>query len=80
MALVDRVQSKPARTHGLPCSVGDLLQNLPDTEAAALQEMLNGRWSGREIWSALRDEGHEVGAQTVNRHRAGACRCWGEGK
>ena len=76
MALADRVKTKPDRAHGLPCSVGALLSGLPDDESAALQQMLTEGWSQRQIFEALRDEGHVVGQQTINRHRSRSCRCF----
>jgi hypothetical protein len=76
MALSDRVQSKPARIHGSPCSVGKLLDELPPDETAALEQMLTGGWSQAEIHAAVTAEGHYVGRQTINRHRSQACRCY----
>jgi hypothetical protein len=76
MALADRVQSKPVRRHGIPCSVGELLDSLPPDEVAALEQMLSGGWSQAEIHKAVTDEGHYVGRQTINRHRSQACRCY----
>ena len=77
MALADRIaQDKPKRMNGLPCSVGELLTNLPAEEATALQYMLDNGWSQAEIVKALSDEGHYVGKQTPNRHRSRACRCF----
>ena len=79
MALADRVKSKPARRHGIPCSVGELLDKLPPDEAAALEAMLSGGWSQAEIHAAVTEEGHYVGRQTINRHRSQACRCYQAG-
>jgi hypothetical protein len=76
MALADRVQSKPVRRHGIPCSVGELLDSLPADEHAALEQMLTGGWSQAEIHAAVTAEGHYVGRQTINRHRSQACRCY----
>ena len=76
MSLADRVQSKPARRHGIPCSVGELLDSLPADETAALEQMLTGGWSQAEIHAAVTAEGHYVGRQTINRHRSQACRCY----
>lgn len=77
MALADRIASAaPQRRHGLPCSVGDLLDRLPDDEAAALQHMLDNGWSQNEIYAAVTAEGHGIGRQTINRHRSRACRCY----
>ena len=78
MALADRITTDaPKRVHGLPCSVGDLLENrLTPDEAAALQHMLDNGWSQNEIYEAVTAEGHDVGRQTINRHRSRACRCY----
>ena len=76
MALADRITAAPKRAHGLPCSVGDLLDRLPDDERAALQHMLDNGWSQNEIYDAVTAEGHEVGRQTINRHRSRSCRCY----
>ena len=81
MALADRIKEPPpSPVHGLPCSVGALLASLPEPEAAALNLMLTGtdgrRWSQNEIHEAVTAEGYEVGRQSVNRHRAGRCRCF----
>jgi hypothetical protein len=77
MALADRItQPAPERVHGLPCSVGKLLEELPADEAAALQHMLSNGWSQTQIFEALKAEGHVVGMQTPNRHRSRACRCF----
>jgi len=81
MALSDRVQSKPARRHGIPCSVGELIDTLPPDESAALEQMLSTGWSQTEIHAAVTAEGHYVGRQSINRHRSRACRCYqGAGK
>ena len=81
MALADRIKEPPpSPVHGLPCSVGALLAALPEAEAEALNTMLTGtpqrRWSQSEIHDAVTAEGHTVGIQSINRHRAGRCRCF----
>lgn len=77
MALSDRLESTPARKHGLPCSVGALLDRLPEAEADALNRMMHELgWSANAIYEALEAEGHEVGRQTVSRHRSRSCRCF----
>jgi hypothetical protein len=81
MALADRIKEPPAASiHGHPCSVGELLNSLPTTEAEALNLMLTGtperRWSQTEIFDAVTAEGHTVGRQSINRHRSGRCRCF----
>lgn len=76
MALADRITEPPTRRHGLPCSVGELLEALPDIESDALRHMLSAGWSQDAIYTAITEEGHSVGRQTINRHRSRACRCF----
>lgn len=71
---------KPAGP-GKPCSVGELLAKLADTDPELrddLTEWLDGTgpdWSDRVVWQALQDLGHRVGKQTIGHHRRGTCRC-----
>jgi hypothetical protein len=77
MALADRLDQKPRRTPGTPCSVGELEESLAGDEAAAFHSMLYELgWSQERIFEALKAEGHVVGKQTINRHRSRACRCF----
>jgi hypothetical protein len=77
MALADRITAKPPeRRYGMPCSVGALLDKLPAEEVAALEHMLTAGWSMRDIYEAVTAEGHDVGMQTINRHRSRSCRCF----
>lgn len=80
MALAERVNTPRVKAvSGYPCSVGALLDQLEGAERDALLTMLGTPqkrgWPASEIYSALRAEGHEVGHQTINRHRGGKCRC-----
>lgn len=79
MSLAKRIQEPPSRIHGLPCSVGTLLDTLEGAELEALKTMLGTPeqrgWSQSAIFEALKDEGYEVGRQSINRHRGGTCRC-----
>jgi hypothetical protein len=78
MALSDKLAQTPRRTTGLPCSVGALLDKLPPDEADALEQMMGPLgWSAARIYEALAVEGHEVGRQTIGRHRSRSCRCFG---
>lgn len=80
MGLADRIQAPERATHGLPCSVGVLLQTLTGDELDALNHILASReWSQAMVWKALTDEGYEVGMQSINRHRGGKCRCAKDG-
>jgi hypothetical protein len=79
MALADRIKDGPKRRpSGMPCSVGELEERLKGTtEGDALHAMLYELgWSQERIYADLRAEGHDVGKQTINRHRARACRCF----
>lgn len=77
MALQDRLESTPARRSGLPCSVGALIDRLEPDEITALNAMMYELgWSQERIYGALVAEGHNVGKQTINRHRSRACRCY----
>lgn len=76
MALHEKLNKPQPPMHGLPCSIGTVLEALDDTEKQALETMLADRsWSQDMIWQALKDEGYTVGRQSVNRHRADKCRC-----
>jgi len=76
MALADKVHNPQRNMSGTPCSVGLLLDTLEGDELAALKHMLASReWSQAMVWKALTDEGHEVGLQSINKHRGGNCRC-----
>lgn len=78
MALAERLNQTPPRNTGMPCSVGALLDRLDKPEADALNAMLHELgWSASRIYDAVTAEGHEVGRQTIGRHRSRSCRCFG---
>lgn len=77
MALADKLTAPPPPIHGLPCSIGALLDSLDGTERTALQAMLDSTsWNATMIYDAVRDEGHMIGRQSINRHRGRKCRCF----
>lgn len=77
MALADKLNEAPRKPTGKPCSVGELLEILPESERTAFNAMMYElAWSGTKIHAALRGEGHIVALQTINRHRSGHCRCF----
>lgn len=77
MALSDKLGETTQAASGMPCSVGRLIRTLPDDEREALEQMLGPLgWSQNRIYDALVAEGHQVGLQTINRHRSRACRCY----
>lgn len=77
MSLASRVNKPaPPAVHGFPCSIGALIERLDKAEREALRVMLYDLgWNAGQVWEALRDEGHVVGRQSINRHRGGKCRC-----
>lgn len=79
MSLSERAKIKPVRTYGTPCSVGHLLETLEGAELDAFLAMLGTPeqrgWSARDIYVAVTAEGHEIGFQSINRHRGGNCKC-----
>lgn len=79
MALSDKLNAPtPPSPHGLPCSIGALLDQLEGDEKAALEHMLAtpAVWNATRLYDAVRDEGYTIGRQSVNRHRRRACRCY----
>jgi hypothetical protein len=53
-----------------------MLSRLIDTEADALQDMIDDpAWMATEISRALRDEGERLSASSIQRHRRGECAC-----
>ena len=80
MALADRLNEQPpASRAGTPCSVGTLIESLPDPERDALLLMLGTPekrgWAASDIYDALTAEGYRVSYQQINRHRGNKCRC-----
>jgi hypothetical protein len=60
------------------CTVGILLvEKLDDIDAQALRNALDSDIGGEQIAAALREEGHDIQGQTVQRHRRGHCSCKG---
>lgn len=76
MALPD-VLAEAKRPSGKPCSVQELLDSLDDKDRANLESWLYRLGYSQEvIYAELKKNGHAVGKQTINRHRARACRCF----
>jgi hypothetical protein len=78
MPLSERVNNPNTSYPRTPCSIGQLLKDLPPAEAKALKKMLDAPW---RVWphtaieAALRDEGHPFGDQMVGKHRRSQCSC-----
>lgn len=78
MALADQLANAQAPTAGTPCSVCRVLAELEPTDRDALLVALGTPerrgLPATVIYDALVADGHKVGRQTINRHRAGKCR------
>lgn len=85
MSLAEKLSHTTPTGAGLPCKVGSLLQgtHLSDEDRLKLAEVLEvpygtpGRLPNTTIAAALREEGFDIGDAAVNKHRRGACRCFG---
>ncbi len=79
MSLAAALQSGPPPTRKGPrCSVGVILDSLPDQDSQALQDALDARhrWTAEQIAELIRTEVKtRIMGQTVARHRRGACSC-----
>lgn len=65
-----------AFTKGPTCSVGQLLDALPDDERDAVASALADPAHPYTVLSrALGKAGHKIGAETIRRHRKGDCAC-----
>ena len=88
MGLAERLAVTP-RLDRRKCSIGRLLDSLPENESGALQQAIdqirqvdpNRRKSRQEPYTAtwlagvVADEGYEIARQTVNRHVLRECHC-----
>ena len=75
MAITD-IQTIAQRpyTPGPPCTVCASIASLPPSEAEALRSLLADRsWRYQELSERLRDEGLNLGAQSLSRHARGRC-------
>lgn len=78
MSLKGALDVGPTRKRkGPPCTVGVLLQALPETEADALADMLaDSAWQGTQIARLVtRETGVTVQGGIISRHRRGDCAC-----
>lgn len=87
MSLAEKLTQTRPTGAGLPCKVGSLIHSdndkLSQGDKDTLVQVLDvpygtpGRLPNTAIAAALRDEGFDVGDASVNKHRAGTCRCYG---
>jgi hypothetical protein len=60
---------------GPRCSLGALLEDLPDTDRAALQAALDDRTIPTSIILRAIQRNHNVAKASVGNHRKGVCQC-----
>ena len=76
MALADLAGRIAKPICGYPCSVGRLLTTLDAADVKFLADCLaSDDWSSTMIYQLLTTDGHDVGRQSIGRHRRGDCRC-----
>lgn len=76
MALADDLKNITPKIHSKQCTIGALLNDLPDNDAVALEATLaSDRIPHADIAAALNNNGFKIAAQTVARHRRALCRC-----
>jgi len=76
MDLAAKLAAPPEPIPGPKCTMGALLDALPDREAQAVQAALdNPAWTAVALARLLTQEGHRMQDSTVRRHRRGDCLC-----
>jgi hypothetical protein len=75
VALTDH-RPEPGRTRGSICSVALVMSELEPHDVEELQSWLDDqRITSDAIFLSLTNAGHQVGRQTIGRHRRGECGC-----
>jgi hypothetical protein len=76
MSLENKLNSlKQIRDLNNVCTVGGIINELPEVEKKALVSALSSKASTRGIYDALKSEGFKIDRQTITLHRKGYCRC-----
>ena len=77
MSLANALRNIPEAQHRhRKCGVGVLLDTLNTDDSTALAEALaNPDLTGSSIAHVLKNGGHRISANTLNRHRRGDCTC-----
>lgn len=73
--MTSALAAKKAKQRGPRCGLGVLLQNLDDIDRQALLNALESDMFSTDIAEALRDEGHLIRHDAVQRHRRRSCAC-----
>jgi len=70
--------SRVAEPVAMLCTVGKILQALPESEHKALSDALDSEMFPEEIHGALKQNGYRIGEGTIRKHRKKKCPCyWG---
>jgi len=77
MATTEMLVPPPPLRKGPPCTVGLLLERLPESERVSLQQMLDDpMWRGTDIARSVVTPGYaRIRGTTYSRHRRGECQC-----
>lgn len=76
MALADDLQQLTPKNGSKTCSIKAMFGQLSDKDRSALVSiLLNERILHSDIAQTLKDNGFDISAQTVARHRRKQCRC-----
>lgn len=81
MGIAERFAAPPPRRHHT-CKVGRIVATLDKKDQASLTAVLEGPraaqhgWSDLQIAEGLSSEGHQVGTNSVTRHRDRECACF----
>ena len=75
MPLRETAKTVPKGKTGYECGVTVLLRKLDTEDAEWLTEQLDNYAQLSWISTILKDEGHDVTAGILGRHRGGKCRC-----
>lgn len=73
--LAAALSAQENRVPGPKCSLGLLIETLPESDRKALLAALASGMAGAKIAAALRAEGHHMKGHTVQRHRNQECGC-----
>jgi hypothetical protein len=73
-SLTDALAAAIPNRGGPSCHLCDVITELPDTDAQALNAAMNDRrMTATMITKALTESGYDVGVASVRRHRRGEC-------
>lgn len=75
MALADSIETYRVKHTGYICSTAKLISELTEADRNVLLNAIEKGVSTTTLVSALRAEGYKIGDDSLNKHRAGRCKC-----